>query len=269
MRKYWLLLLLVVCSTAHAADLLISDDFETGDVSASWDEVNWNNNFYTPTTSATKFVSSSPAPHGGSYALHGFLPDGAASESTAFDLRLFPSGVTQPHYDFWIYVKSGYDYGTWQKIARAGAFDVAGGEVEFNLTQDEGQLQLQVLCYGNACCDVDRGFWTGEYLPTDQWVHVVWSSKLNTPGSSDGYTKLWINDELVEDQSNIDVRGSCTDSLNTMWIGGPHSTALTADSSRYFDDIKLYDGVPEATPTPTPDPQVGTIRRNSVRGFLR
>ena len=81
MRKYTLLLLALLCSPAYAADLLISDGFEGGAVSGDWDEVNWDNNFYTPNTSATKFVSSSPTPHGGSYALHGFLPDGAAGET--------------------------------------------------------------------------------------------------------------------------------------------------------------------------------------------
>lgn len=72
-----------------------------------------------------------------------------------------------------------------------------------------------------------------------EWASYEVEVKLNTPGSNDGHYRLWINDTIVAERTNVDLRGNTNDKINEVmldnyWNGGaPHASA------RYFDNFVI------------------------------
>lgn len=73
----------------------------------------------------------------------------------------------------------------------------------------------------------------------NEWVAVEVEVKLNTPGQRDGLFRTWINDELVMERLNVDLRGATLDKINevmldTYWNGGS-----TGNLSRSYDNFVI------------------------------
>ncbi len=84
-----------------------------------------------------------------------------------------------------------------------------------------------------------------------RWVCYEMEVKLNTPGQSDGHYRMWIDDNLVIERLQVNLRGNYSYHMNEVsldcyWNGGAPQV-----QSRYFDDfvistskIGLKDNVP-------------------------
>jgi len=73
----------------------------------------------------------------------------------------------------------------------------------------------------------------------DRWVAVEVEVQLNTPGSTDGIYRLWIDDTLVVEALNVDLRGATSDRINeimldTYWNGG-----ADGDRERFYDNFVI------------------------------
>jgi len=73
----------------------------------------------------------------------------------------------------------------------------------------------------------------------DKWVSYEVEIKVNTPGNTDGLYRLWINDKLMIERTNVDLRGNTSDKINevmldTYWNGG-----ATANLDRYYDNFVI------------------------------
>jgi hypothetical protein len=242
-----LLAALALTPCAQAANLLISDTLENS-TSVNWSAVEWDDTHYTPTTSETKYVSSSPTPQQGSYCAHYYVKIGTV-EHTPLKLEFFHDEKSEVYLDWYEYYASGYDWGASQKIARIGNYDgdSATPSLEYNLAVNEEDVNFQNLCYGGtgSPCDVDRTVYSGEGMPEGSWVHFQWHVKLNTPGQSDGFAKLYKNGTLWISETNVDLRGTSSLGVNYVWVGGNYSgTNRTSNGHRFIDDIKYYDGDP-------------------------
>lgn len=73
----------------------------------------------------------------------------------------------------------------------------------------------------------------------NEWVMFEVEIKLNTPGQSDGLYRLWINDELYVDRSNIDLRGNTTDRINEIMLDTYWNEGATGNLGRYYDNFVI------------------------------
>ena len=84
-----------------------------------------------------------------------------------------------------------------------------------------------------------------------RWYCIEEELVLNTPGQEDGIMRLWINGNLLLNNTSANVRGTSTQQMNRMWFGGNYSNSNagrnpTPDparpSYRYMDDFIVTTG---------------------------
>jgi hypothetical protein len=91
--------------------------------------------------------------------------------------------------------------------------------------------------------------------PTNQWVKWELHVKLNTPGLTDGFIRLYRNDTIDLSNEAVDLRGTDTKGFNSILFGMNYSMAggdgnIVGSGSRYLGPISIYDGEPvEASST--------------------
>jgi hypothetical protein len=73
----------------------------------------------------------------------------------------------------------------------------------------------------------------------DQWVYFEVEIKLNTVGKSDGLYRMWVNDKLEVERTNVDLRGNTNLPINevtldTYWNGGAPTNLV-----RYYDNFVI------------------------------
>jgi len=103
---------------------------------------------------------------------------------------------------------------------------------------------------GGPAIDLEY-YWNG-LVPVNGWNQFRWHQKLNTPGSSDGFEKVWFNDALILDNLNLNLRGDIVENIQFHQYGmnatfqgvynggnGPQE-----DIYRYFDHMRVWDGDP-------------------------
>ena len=96
--------------------------------------------------------------------------------------------------------------------------------------------------------------WGGDYsddgYERGKWYCVETEVKLNTPGRSDGWARLWVDGALKAEKTNISNRGTKTVGLNMVLFGGWYSNSAggknpqpnpESASIRYIDDIAISD----------------------------
>lgn len=123
----------------------------------------------------------------------------------------------------------------------------SGPHVDFWTQNDNTNIQL--FFYhpdGNGGREIDIFSNTNRSIPTGRWVKFgVWC-RLNTPGRSDGFGRVFMDDLLLIDLSDINNRGKSRLGWNAMWIGGnfSHRGPSTQSSSRFIDNIRWFDTFP-------------------------
>ncbi|HEY3700429.1 MAG TPA: hypothetical protein VGK97_13920, partial [Spongiibacteraceae bacterium] len=100
------------------------------------------------------------------------------------------------------------NHSTWEEVFRVHSWLTNTGTVDAdayakNSTQANSTGWLPIT-YSN--------FSFGSHL--NEWVAIEVELKLNTAGKSDGLYRTWINDQLVIERLNIDMRGTTADKIN-------------------------------------------------------
>ncbi len=72
-----------------------------------------------------------------------------------------------------------------------------------------------------------------------RWICFETEVKLNTPGKADGLYRLWADDSLLVERTNVDLRGNTTDKINEVsldcyWNGGSPKV-----QNRYYDNFVI------------------------------
>lgn len=71
------------------------------------------------------------------------------------------------------------------------------------------------------------------------WICFEAEMKLNTPGSTDGLYRLWADDSLIAERTNVDLRGSTTDKINEAMLDCYWNGGSPKAQSRYYDNFVI------------------------------
>jgi hypothetical protein len=64
--------------------------------------------------------------------------------------------------------------------------------------------------------------------------------QLNTPGSTDGAYRAWVNDSLIIERTGVDLRGATSEVFQEAVIeGDPIGGATSQSRSRYCDNLVI------------------------------
>lgn len=252
-------LVLLLASVAYAAELF-SDDFETSNCSAEWDDdqpgvcPNADPDHYTPNTAETVFKEF-PA-SSGNIVLNYYALSGTNEEAPVTLYRSFSPARDKICIVWTEHFVANYPWGTSsQKMLRCG--NSAGGVLSFEVINvaDNEAMQIQFFDLdGNVQGDEE---WAAQGDPHPEGETVEWEfcTQLNTPGQADGYLTLKKNGVMEISIVDKALRDSGTTGFDFCWIGGNYSMlsgTLPASGSRYIDNVEFHDDEPEEEPTPTP-----------------
>jgi len=80
-------------------------------------------------------------------------------------------------------------------------------------------------------------------LQSDTWYKITQRIKLNTPGVADGILQIWLDGELVHEQTDVVYRTVAGLEIDQMYFstffGGGSSWRTSKDETVYFDDFKV------------------------------
>ncbi len=291
-RKILLTILLLTaasCGTeedACAQALLFSDDFDGG-AATGWDELFFTDSHYTPTTAESKYVTTPASPTGSSHVIHYYALINTNEVNVVKLQHDFVSGDESEVYAIWHeYFAADYPFpSTSQKMLRLFFYDesfpASRKEITVVVSQENLYVDYSFACglWGDSSlCNVDFAENTGATPhPTNQWVEWKLWVKLNTPGDTDGFIRLYRNDVLDLSNESVDLRGTDTKGFNSILFGMNYSMAggdgnLPSSGSRYIGTIQIYDGEPAAEGgggDPVPGPQCSASRQKDYRRLNR
>lgn len=72
-----------------------------------------------------------------------------------------------------------------------------------------------------------------------EWVPIEMEVKLNTPGGTDGAYRMWVDDKLVVERTDVDLRGSTSDQINEVMFDGYWNGGADRLAKRWFDSIVI------------------------------
>lgn len=252
----FLLFSVALPSIAFGQTLLFSDNFDGG-VATGWDEVYFEAANYTPNTAEDKYTTS-PTPVSGSHAAHYYARSGTNEIQACKFTHNLVANQNEIFLRWYDYFETGFPFATTsQKMARVlfydESFPASRKEITVVARGVSGSVEYEYQCglWGDSSlCNVDFGESTGAIShPTD--VFTLWELhiSLNTPGSTDGFVRLYKNETLYLSNEGIDLRGTDTKGFNAVWVGGNSSMAsgtLSSSGSRYIDAIEIWDSDPGA-----------------------
>jgi len=141
---------------------------------------------------------------------------------------------------------SGVDYPLgWS--AKGGGFGSPG-------VTDAGNIGL----FGNSTASNGADMFSYSYpMNRGEWHMFEVELNLGTQGSSNGATRMWIDDKLVAEKVSVNLLPKSSATIDRIWVGGWYSGATPANNScRYVDDIVVASskiGSSGGTPTaPSP-----------------
>jgi hypothetical protein len=267
-------LTLLIAGKGWAQSPLFSDGFEGSPCAVNaGSSLNTDTDNYTPNTAQTTFVASPT--NSGSCAAHYYTLIGT-NEQTPWQqsfnaAQLSAIGITdtttEMYFEWYDYFDGDYCFPTSsQKLLRLG-FETGANKKEIGVVtqSSNADFNLQYFCgqWGDSSlCNIGDAVHTNDPLPLDTWNKIgVWVL-FNTPGASDGFIKVYLNDALVMTTGDANIRGNSTKGIDFAWIGGNYSMlsggTAACSGSRYIDDVKIYSTMPGSpTPTPTPTPGNG------------
>jgi hypothetical protein len=70
-----------------------------------------------------------------------------------------------------------------------------------------------------------------------RWICFEMEMKLNAPGAADGLYRLWADDSLIAERTNVDLRGSLTNKINEMMLDCYWNGGSPRPQSRYYDNL--------------------------------
>ena len=72
-----------------------------------------------------------------------------------------------------------------------------------------------------------------------RWICFEMEVKLNTPGAADGLYRLWADDSLIAERTNVDLRGSLIDKINELMLDCYWNGGSPKAQSRYYDNLVI------------------------------
>jgi Polysaccharide lyase 14 len=117
--------------------------------------------------------------------------------------------------------------GTWQEVFRVHSW-IAGNNPTLDVLASNS-TQGPWLPVARSTFDLS--------LNSGKWNSYEVEVKLNSSGSSDGHYRLWINNDLVVERINVDLRGSTTDKINEVMLDAYWNGGATANLERFYDNF--------------------------------
>lgn len=160
---------------------------------------------------------------------------------------------------FYDYYDSGFDFAAGMKIHRLSSFNEARQLNDFDiilaLKADEPNANycgatdakwLSLIYNGGP---VDWGSVEGRFTPQrKRWYCIETEVLLNTPGSSDGEVRVWVDGQILAEKKGMNLTGSIASPINRVMFGGWYSNAAAGKnpcpnpvtpSRRYVDDVAI------------------------------
>lgn len=245
---------------SESARLLLADSFEDSSVNPAWSLI----------TLATNYLSSAGSPfvHGpvedGSTAIHYSLLAGQ-NEVAPITLGADPAQLSaivgapeaeEAYFEWHEYFEPDYAFpDSSQKLLRFGFDDpeqpASKKEIGVVVQAENSDVNIQYFCgtWGDSSlCEVENALHSDIPIPTGRWVKFGFWVRLNTPGESDGLLELYLDDELLLEAHDLDLRGNDPHGFNFMWLGGNVSAlseeGIKRSSSRYIDNVRWFSTMP-------------------------
>ncbi len=228
-----------------AAQTIFVSDFEEGNFSE------WQGG------QTSGFSISNNDPHGGNYCVRADLVAGQHGDIGYADYYFgdhVASGgekVEEAYLTLWSKFSSGY---VWPSIGHKIGL--------FNITNASGARQYQVILFVNgngqyAIEHSDIPDWRFYYRPQNigspapvagnVWEKLKMYVRLNTPGSSDGIIRLWVNDTLKLEYTNLNIRENTDLGLNKLILSSYANPSSGSNGTQYFDDWTLSTTDPDGS----------------------
>ena len=170
--------------------------------------------------------------------------------------------------EVWLALSSRFDTGMrWpnvaQRIAILGLTDGASWTRRYSLSlfvNPSGQYALQLADHGSVqywAIPLTAG--ASAAVRLGQWDRLKLRVRLNTPGASNGIVQMWVNDQLVADHANVNVRGDTSYGINKLNLSTFATDASPASAVQRHDELVLG----------TTDPDIAPAKPLNVRVMVR
>ena len=95
-----------------------------------------------------------------------------------------------------------------------------------------------------------------------QWDKLKLYVRLNTPNQSDGIARLWINDVLKLEYTNLNIRAGTSYGINKFIMGSLATQVSPSDGVQWYDQVTVSSTDPDGSaPTaPTAPTNVRVVR---------
>jgi hypothetical protein len=259
MLVYSALVAAILIAESPSAEIIFSDDFDSGRPSWGWSGV------------SASVVIASDNPHGG----EGFSARGVYRNVEDTNCLTVSPAREDYYLRYYIYYGRGMEY--WRcKIMRLGywseteSYYVNVGWTCFDGVNDDG---IHFTSRSTEYEGPRNYFFNFPHVRNHadaQWLCFEFHIKLNTPGLSDGMLEAWINGAPAFSRGGLNIRGRIDDKPEYHWIFGNYSNGLPgtpipgAPYYVWIDDVvyatervyPLEDAghPPPLDPTPTPAP---------------
>lgn len=249
-----------------AGNVMLEENFDSGGTTSLLELTVNQPSHYAPTTTEQP-ISVAPGNSATNKSAHYVALEGTnehAPITLGVDLvELFgtePSELVLQHDSYFV---TGYPWAdSSQKFVRCGYS--GGGRMSFEL----------IIPWENTAVNMDffdlannKEYTTSTNSPHSegQWITWAWWVKLNTPGQSNGFMRLYKNGVETASVINAPLRGNTIENFDFCWIGGNYSmlagAVLPASGHRYIDNVRICrtwpcveGGLPAPTPVPTAAP---------------
>lgn len=272
-------LFLFLTSSAFAQTLM-EVDFDQYTTAGTYTEQQLDSDFNNPpwedgvAEGRISIVTGAEAYGGSGAALAVSYPAGEhGTKETGGQWKAFlPETVEEAYLSYRIKFKNGFDFVRGGKLPGLAAENAPTGSTAADGTNGwtarlmwrtdfEGtsgqpeQLQAEAISYAkyfqsgpNGDGQEDKIYWVDadenrKILDSDTWYQVIQRVKLNTPGVADGILQIWLDGELVHEQTDVVYRTVAGLEIDQMYFstffGGGSSWKTSKDETVYFDDFKI------------------------------
>lgn len=125
------------------------------------------------------------------------------------------------------------NHSTWKEIYRVHSWMTGTGL----LTADVMAKNSSQTSSGWLPIATETSFNFASHL--NEWVAIEVELKINTPGKTDGLYRTWINDQLVIERLNVDMRGSTSDKINEVMLDTYWNESSPGNIARYYDNFVI------------------------------
>lgn len=235
--------ILFFCATGAFSEILLEDDFETDDDLAKWmhpfdadGDIQYNSFAHTGDQSARIYYyvpAGEPEHRSTDRALNAYFAESEGIETINVRGYFYIPFVNHPHdgssrtYRKLFYIK-GHDWVSWSQTV--------------SVTDDDwGETPSMGLTAGGAENVIGLA-----KVTYDEWHCLELHLDLNTPGSADGTVRIWLDGDMVYENTSAETRESDEDvPLKNVQIGeqvDKNGDTESREEYRYWDDIVITDG---------------------------